>query len=300
MTKIPTDKSDYSTQLAQLIGQHTLYEGINKTSIPALYLFRLTKPFEPIYTFYEPSVCFVAQGRKSVALEQMALTYDTQQYLLVSVSLPIVSTVLEASDTSPHLALHIEIDSELISTLALEMDFSEKENQNLHGLSHGKMTPMLHDAIFRLVNLLDKPQHIPTLSSLILREIFYLLLSGEEGKRFQNIIVASGKTARVSKVIQRLRQDYNEQILMDELAAEIGVSVSTLHHSFKDVTGLSPLQFQKHIRLQEARRLMVTEDISAEEACFQVGYNSASQFSREYRRIFGLPPGSDVRRLQNS
>ncbi len=299
MSKIPTDEFEHLTQLAHLIERHTPHEGINKTAIPALYLFRLTKPLEPIYTFYEPSVCFVVQGRKSVALEEMSLIYDAQQYLLVSVALPIVSTVLEASDTTPHLAMHIEIDPELISTLALDMDFAHKQNQNLQGLSQGMMTPMLHDAIFRLVSLLDKPQHIPTLSPLILREVFYLLLSGEEGSRFQNIIVESGKTARVARVIQRLREDYDQQILMDELASEIGVSVSTLHHSFKDVTGISPLQFQKHIRLQEARRLMVTENLTAEEACFQVGYNSASQFSREYRRMFGFPPASDIRRLQN-
>lgn len=286
-------------RLIRLIEHYACSEGINATDIPSLFLFRSTATFEQLHTFYEPSVCFVIQGSKSVALAEQTLTYSTGEFLLVSVALPIISQVMEASIDRPHLALHINIDLQLVSELVMEMHMMDDvKTYDGYGLSVGEFTPMLYDAVFRLVKLLDTPQHIDMLKPLILREIFYLLLSGTEGAKLRNILVKTGKIYRVSQVIRRLREHFNQTVLMESLADEMGVSVSSLHHQFKAVTGITPLQFQKHLRLQEARRLMLGNDITAEQASFRVGYNSPSQFNREYHRMFGHPPMSDIKILQ--
>lgn len=285
-------------ELADLIGRHATGEGTQATAVPGLFFFRAVSPTDWTHSFYEPSLCLVVQGRKVASLGGEDRYYDPSQFLLVSVALPVGARILEASAERPHLGLHLNLDPATVAALELEHAIPASGPVLPLGISVGSLDDLVLDAVLRLARLVDRPDHIGALAPLVQREIVYLLLVGAEGPRLRSMAVANGPVQRIARAIAVLRSRYAEALTMNDLAAEVGMSVSGLHHHFKAVTSMSPLQYQKQVRLQEARRRMLTLDVDAASVGFQVGYESPSQFSREYRRLFGAPPRLDVNRLR--
>lgn len=265
-----------------------------------LWLFRSTKPTVPLHTVYQPSLCVVAQGSKLVLLGDQRYVYDPAHCLLASVDLPVVAQVLDASPEKPYLGLRLDLDPVVVGSVLVEMRTQVPATQgNVRGIEVSRINPCLLENSLRLLRLaVDMPQDIPVIAPLVIREIVYRLLNSEHGARLQHVALLGGQTHRVAQAIDRLRDDFDKPLRIDELARELGMSVSGLHHHFKAVTSLSPIQFQRQIRLQEARRLMLSENFDAASAGLRVGYDDASHFSREYKRLFGLPPMSDVERLR--
>jgi AraC-like DNA-binding protein len=250
----------------------------------------------------KPSLCVIAQGSKEVLLGDSRYRYDPSHYLLATIELPRVSQVLEASPERPYLSLRLELAPTLVSSVMEEMGYSPSTSPSKHtgarAIDVGPFDVHLLDAVVRLVRLLDTPADTPVLLPLITREIIYWLLKGEQGTRLRHLAILGGNTSSIARAIERLRQDFDQPLRIEDLARELGMSVSGLHHHFKEVTALSPLQFQKRLRLHEARRLMLGEDLDAASAAYRVGYRDASHFNREYKSLFGVPPMRDVQRLR--
>ncbi|PNY79410.1 AraC family transcriptional regulator [Deinococcus koreensis] len=282
-------------ELTGLLARHATAPGLQATAVPGLHLYRAHARSQPVHTVYTPSVCLVAQGRKLVQQGSASMAYGPDDLLLVSVSLPITAQILEASSECPHLALHVDLDPALIASLALESPAAPGAGGQ-SGLAVTALEPGVNDAVLRLVRLLDMPQHIPALAPLILRELSYLLLVGPEGGRLRAMVQTAGQTYRISTAIERLVREFDRPLRIEHLARDVHMSVSGFHHHFKTVTSLSPLQFQKRLRLQEARRLLLNGEADVTRAGALVGYDSPSQFSREYRRLFGASPRQDVSR----
>lgn len=267
--------------------------------LPGLHLHRVSAPRGPLHGVLNPAFCVVAQGSKEVYLGDTRYQYDPDHYLLVTVGLPITSQVVEASPERPYLSLRLDLDLTLLGSVVVEADQAAP-------LSHGDARAMavstldgsLLDAVVRLVRLVDSPREARFLAPLIMREILYRLLMGEQGDLLRRIAVEGGHTNLVVKAIEKLRAEYDQPLRIDDLARASGMSVSGFHHHFKAVTGMSPLQYQKRHRLQEARRLMLGEHLDAATTAFRVGYEDAAHFSREYKRLFGAPPMRDVERLR--
>jgi AraC-like DNA-binding protein len=294
--------SDFSrSELAALIERHVPTDGSHSTAIDSLHLYRSSIPSTPTHSIQEPALCLVAQGSKIVMLGNEVLTYDPEHFLMVSVGLPVSGRIIKASPECPYLGLRLDLDPVLIASLIVEVGIPPAPASKAgFGLSVGCLDLPLRDAVARLIRLAERPEHIPMLVPLVLREIIYLLLVGPEGGRLREIALMSGPTYHVVRAIERIRRDYDQPLRIETIAKDTGMSISSLHHQFKAVTAMSPLQYQKLLRLQEARRLMLGEDLDAASACFRVGYESPSQFSREYRRLFGAPPGRDVARLREN
>ncbi|GGO36886.1 AraC family transcriptional regulator [Deinococcus humi] len=284
--------------LTELLTRHATRLGLQSTAVPGLHLYRAVAASEPVHTVYTPSVCLVAQGRKLVQQGEASLAYGPEDLLLVSVSLPLTARILEASPDRPHLALHVDLAPALIAALAVEFPETAPGAGSQAGLVVTALEPLVQGAVLRLVRLLDTPQHIPALAPLILRELGYLLLVGPEGGRLRAMVQAAGQTHRIATAIERLVREYDRPLRVEQMARDVHMSVSGFHHHFKAVTALSPLQFQKRLRLQEARRLLLGRELDVTGAGFRVGYDSPSQFSREYRRLFGVSPRQDVMRWQ--
>jgi AraC-like DNA-binding protein len=289
------------SELVALIARTATHDGAHDTPIPGLAMTRASAPSDAVLMIQEPCLCLIAQGKKRVALGTEELLYAPDRFLMVSVGVPITGRVVEATPERPYLGIRLEFDPTLLASLVVEVDGGEpSEMGGALGISVGQLEPALRDAMVRLLRLLDTPRHIPMLAPLIQREILVLLLLGPEGGRLRDIARHNGHAYRIARAIDLLRRDYARPIRVEEIAREVGMSVSGLHHHFKAVTAMSPLQFQKRLRLQEARRLMLGEGMDAAGAAFQVGYESPSQFSREYRRLFGAPPRQDVTRIRES
>jgi AraC-like DNA-binding protein len=271
-------------------------------SLPGLYLSRVSFPLKPLYSVLKPSLCVIAQGSKEVLLGDSRYRYDPSHYLLATIELPRVSQVLEASPERPYLSLRLELAPTLVSSVMEKMGYSPSTSPSKHtgarAIDVGPFDVHLLDAVVRLVRLLDTPADTPVLLPLITREIIYWLLKGEQGTRLRHLAILGGNTSSIARAIERLRQDFDQPLRIEDLARELGMSVSGLHHHFKEVTALSPLQFQKRLRLHEARRLMLGEDLDAASAAYRVGYRDASHFNREYKSLFGVPPMRDVQRLR--
>jgi AraC-like DNA-binding protein len=243
----------------------------------------------------------IAQGSKEIFLGDDRYQYDPMHYLLATAELPIVSQIIEASPERPFLSLCVKLDAALASSVMVDAGHVPlRTHADVRAINVSPLEAGLLDAVVRLVRLLDTPAEAPFLKPLITREIIYRLLKGEQSDRLCQIALQEGHTQHVARAIQQLRQELDQPLRIDEIAQELGMSVSSFHHHFKAVTAMSPLQFQKQIRLQEARRLMLGEDLAAASAGYRVGYNDASHFSREYKRLFGLPPLRDVQRLRES
>jgi AraC-like DNA-binding protein len=242
----------------------------------------------------------VAQGRKRVDLGQATFIYDESRFLLTSVDLPIVSQVIEAGEAAPCLAMALKLDMSMVRELLNREDIRVRDmSSDAPAMITGEITVELLSACCRLVDLLAAPQDIPFLCGLIQREIVYRLLCGPEGARLRAIATLGDQSHRTAKAITWIRDNYTKTVRVDELAEIAGMGVSTLHHHFRVLTNMSPLQYQKQMRLQAARGRMLIGGIDATTAAFEVGYESVSQFNREYSRFFGLPPKRDVRNLRS-
>lgn len=287
------------SSLAKSIAQWTEQGELPVTAIPGLALFRQHEPTEPITGMYEPSICVVAQGAKRVNLGDETFVYDAQHYLITSVHLPTVFQIIDASEDRPYLGLLLKLDSREISQLMVDSNLpAPRVQQANRGMATGEVTLPLLNAFQRLVDLLADEQDIPILAPTIQREIVYRLLVGDQGTRLRQIASTGSPSQQIAKAIDWLKSNFKQPLRVEDLAAKAGMSTSTFHHHFRSMTALSPLQFQKNLRLQEARRLMLTERLDAATSAFQVGYESPSQFSREYSRIFGAPPLKDINNLR--
>lgn len=267
---------------------------------PGFRLARSSSPTEPVRAVYEPAFCFVAQGRKQVLLGEEVFRYDPGRYLIFTVDLPLVFQVEEASPTRPYLGFRLNLAPPLVAAVLMESGLElKKGDASEKALDVGETDAQLLDAIVRLVRLLDAPVERKVLAPLVSREIVFRLLLGGQGARLGHLLAAGADTRRIAKAIERLRENFDQQLRIDELAHELGMSVSGFHHHFKSVTAMSPLQFQKQLRLQEARRLMLGEDLDAASAGFRVGYQDPSYFSRDYKKLFGAPPQRDIAKLRS-
>ncbi|MBT0663672.1 AraC family transcriptional regulator [Geobacter pelophilus] len=281
------------------IARWTEHGELHTTAVPGLSLFRRDEPTEPISGVYEPSICLAVQGSKRVLLGEDTFVYDAQHYLLTSVHLPIIVQIIEASPEKPYLGLRLKFDLREVSQLMVDSNLPQpRSSQSSRGMATGEVTLALVNAFIRLIDLLDDKMDIPILAPVIQREIIYRLLVGDQGERLRQIATAGSQSQQIAKAIGWLKSNYSKAISMDELAAQANMSTSTFHHHFRSLTALSPLQYQKQLRLQEARRLMLAERMDAANAAFQVGYESPSQFNREYNRMFGAPPLRDITALR--
>jgi AraC-like DNA-binding protein len=267
--------------------------------LPGLHLGRLSTPLQRIHSVLEPSFCVIAQGSKEVLLGNTRYQYDPFNYLIATLELPRVSQVLEATKERPYLSLTLRLDPNLVSSVLVEAGHTPPpDNTDVSAIDVNPLDANLLDAVVRLVRLLDSPDEARMLMPLITREIIYRLLMGDQGGRLCYLTVSGGYTPDIARAIQRLREDFDRSFRMEDLAQELGMSASSFYHHFRSVTAMSPLQFQKRLRLQEARRLMLAEDLDATTVAYRVGYNDASHFSREYKSLFGDPPMRDVQRLR--
>lgn len=248
-----------------------------------------------------PSLCVIAQGSKEVHLGDERYRYDPYHYLLATVEMPAISQIVEASPERPYLSLRLDLDPALVASVMLEagLPSPRRDADSVRALNVSTLDADLLDAAVRLVRLVEaSPAEMRVLLPLVTREIAFRLLIGEQSARLRNIAVLGGHTDRIARAIERLRKDFDKPLRIESLARDLGMSPSGFHEHFKAVTAMSPLQFQKQIRLQEARRLLLAEDMDAASAAYRVGYDDASHFSREYKRLFGQPPMRDVERLR--
>ncbi len=273
----------------------------SKEVLPGFFLARSSKEIKSAHSIYQPAFCFVVQGRKKALLGEEVFWYDPGHYLIFSVDLPLVFQVEEASKEKPYLGFRINLDPSLVASVLMEFGLEIKKGQrSIKGIDVSPVDVDLLDATVRLVRLLETPNDQKVLAPLVIKEIVYRLLTGGQGARLNHLVSSEGDTRRISKAIGHLRENFDQPLEIEDMARLLGMSVSGFHHHFKSVTAMSPLQFQKQIRLQEARRLMLGEDLDAASAGFRVGYDDASHFSREYKRLFGAPPQRDVAQLRNN
>jgi AraC-like DNA-binding protein len=286
-------------ELSALIERFAPTDGRHRTAIERLQLVRASRPGEATCGVTEPALGLIAQGAKRVMLEDEVYIYNRAQFLVASVDLPVTGQVIEASEDKPFLGFGLVLDRREIASLLLQAEFPDAEEAApSRALFTTRSDPLLLDAVLRLVRLLQTPADIPALAPLAEREVLYRLLKSEKGGRVRQMATMHTQSQRIGKAIGWLKSHFSEPLQIDSLAANVNMSASSLHHHFKAVTAMSPLQYQKQLRLQEARRLLLAEGIDAATAGHRVGYESPSQFSREYSRLFGAPPARDLQRLR--
>lgn len=284
------------TKLSKIIDKFTIGQIRFDTPIKGLSFHRSPMPTEPISYMFSPHFCLIAQGAKHIILDKENYIYNQQSYVVSSVDLPLVSKIIKASNEEPYLGLTLELDLSEISKIMSEMNLpnnsSKKEGR---GIGIGKLSENLLDAIERLVALLDNQSDIAVLAPVIKKEIYYRLLLEGQGHRLQKILSAGTQTNKISNAIDWLKNNFNKPFYTKQLASNVGMSESSFHHHFKALTALSPLQYQKKVRLNEAKRLMLIEKLDVADASFRVGYESPTQFAREYKRMFGNSPAKDIK-----
>lgn len=287
--------------LVDVISRHAPGDGIHGTPIHGLHLLRSAAPTMPMPVVYEPTVCFVVQGRKLAAVGDTAYIYGAATYLLASVDLPVMGSVIEASPAQPYLCVRLGLDRAVLSHLVLDFPNTVADSEVLpSALSLNATAPGMLDAVLRLTCLLDTRGDIPALAPMIVREILYRLLTGPDASMMRQMAQADSRLNQISRAIAWIRMHFSQPCRIEDIADVAGMSRSTFHLHFKTVTNMSPLEFRAHLRLQEARRLMVAEALDAAQAGFRVGYGSPSQFSRDYVRFFGSPPATDAARFRQN
>jgi AraC-like DNA-binding protein len=286
-------------ELAAQIERFTGTDGLHPSAIANLYFGRASRTQVPAHTIHHPAFCLMAQGSERVLLNDEAYIYDSNHYLVVSQNLPISAHHMDVSQEHPVLGLRIDFEPRDIASALLQMGPLQKppSQKPQRGLFTGELSPALLDAVLRLVNLLHTPGDIAALAPLYMREILYRLLTRPEGWRLAQMATSDSHSLRIARAISWLQAHYSRPLVVEELAREVHMSVSSLHVHFKAVTAMSPLRFQKQLRLQEARRIMLTEKVAAGIAGHRVGYESQAQFNRDYSRFFGAPPVRDIKRL---
>jgi AraC-like DNA-binding protein len=288
----------YKNELVERIARAITEDGTVEP-FKDVYLRRFSSPTEPVLNLAAPNFHVIAQGSKEAQLGEERYRYDPYHYCIGTVELPLVTHVVEASSERPYLSVSLELDPILVGSVIGESGQAPpSEPTDVNAFSVNSLDADLLDAVVRLVRLIENPTEAPVLVPLVKREIVYRLLMGEQGERLRHIAILSGYTPPIAKVIERLHRDLDQPIRIENIARELGMSVSGFHHHFKAVTAMSPLQFQKRLRLQEARRLMLGDGLDAVSAASRVGYHNAAHFNREYKSLFGLPPMRDVERLR--
>ena len=283
-------------------GQHRL-EWVVKIArnTQALLLSRRDAPTQPTSYMYEPSICLIAQGAKRVLLGDDTYVLDVHHFLITSVDLPTVVQIIKASQEKPYLGLILKLDRREISQLMVDSNLPpQRAQQSSRGMALGEVTLPLLTAFQRLIDLLAEPKDIPILAPIIQREIVYRLLVGDQGARLRQMASAGSQSQQIARAIDWLKSNFTQSLRIEDLATQVNMSTSTFHHHFRALTAMSPLQYQKWLRLNEARRLMLIERLDAATAAFQVGYESPSQFSREYSRLYGAPPLRNITNLRRS
>lgn len=287
-------KNEEMDALASAVRRHSTAGKSIGTSIPELHLSWFEAPTQMTALVYEPCICIVAKGAKEVLLAGESYRLDPAQFLLVSVDLPVDARVVEAKTSEPYLGLKIAFDPKVIGDLLADGSDVSSAASSTRGLDVTAVDSRLLDAVTRLVSLLDDPVDLRPLAPLILREIAHRVLTGPQGLRLRQMAMAGAPAYRIARAIRWLKDHFADPLKIETLAEQVGLSESSFYLHFKNVTTMTPLQYQKRMRLQEARSLMIGEKLDAAEAAFRVGYESPSQFSREYRRMFGAPPRQDV------
>jgi AraC-like DNA-binding protein len=286
-------------ELGSLIAKNSIGDGMHKAAVSGLHCIRLSVPHVQLPTVYQPSICVIVQGSKQVLLEEEIYRYSPPQFLAVSVDLPLVGQVTEASADKPYLCLAIDIDARLIADLIAQSgDAAWSRGETSRGLFVGELDDAMLDAALRLARLLETPRDIPVLAPLVMREFHYRLLNSPYGPAIAQMAIAGSNTHKISQIIRRIKTQLASPIKVEELASMAHMSPSSFHQHFKAVTAMSPVQYQKRLRLTEARHLLLTESADATSAAYRVGYQSVSQFSREYARMFGAPPIRDIEGLR--
>jgi len=283
-------------ELARKIAAHIPSDGKEATAVPGLSLYRKSAPTDCTSAAYEPELIVFVQGEKRINVGGTTLMCDESTFLLTSIDMPVVSQVTKASKEEPILGLMIKLEMPTVREILSQEEFHVPEAvSGTRGMAVGETSVELLDACFRLLDLLDAPQDIPFLSNLIQREVIYRLLRGPQGKHLRGIATLGEQSNRTAKAVAWLRDNYAKPLRVEELASVAQMGVSTLHHHFRSLTAMSPLQYQKQLRLHTARVRMFTDGLDAASAAFEVGYESPSQFSREYSRFFGQPPMRDIK-----
>lgn len=287
-------------ELARRIDDYANKDGVHSTAIPSLFLIRESVVTEPIFRVNEPSFCIVVQGQKEVLLGQDRFRYGPGSYIVATVDLPVSGQVIQASSQTPYLALKLEFTSSEILEILNQSDFPTRPRKTTRrAMFVSQAEPSLLDAVVRLTRLLqDHSEDIPLLAPLFKKEILYKVLKGPHGIALEQATMEGSHAYRIRDVIQYILNHADQNFRIEELANLANMSTASLHRHFKEVTAMSPIQFQKQLRLQEAWRLLLSQSTDAAEIAFQVGYESPSQFSREYSRLFGLPPREDIKRLR--
>lgn len=283
--------------LASLLDRHTKGQEVRATDLAGLTLYRLSGPGTPMNCIYEPCIALIAQGEKKVVFGREEFVVNAGRFFVTSIDIPTSAQVTVASRARPYLSLVLKLDLPLLNDVlqSLASDSSGHQRAEPRGLVAGTATPELIDAFVRLISLLDRPDEISVLADLIKREICFRLLSSEAGPWLRAMVGEGYHSRGVTRVLDWLKRNIEQPLDIDKLADLAGMARSTLHHKFRDLTGTSPLQYQKCLRLYAARTMMLTERVDANTAAHRVGYESVSQFNREYARMFGTPPGRDVR-----
>ena len=285
-------------ELVERIGRAIRDDGTAEP-LPGLRLYRHSAPTPLGHGTSSTAFCVIAQGSKEVLLGENRYRYDPAHYLIATAELPIATRITEASKERPYLSLVLTLDPTLVGSVLVEAGHLAPQRQSaVTAIDVSPLDAGLLDAVVRLVRLVDAPRDARFLAPLVTREIVYRLLMGAQGGRLRHLALLGGSTNRIAEAVERLRKDFDKPLRIEELARELGMSVSGFHQHFRTVTAMSPLQFQKHLRLQEARRLMLGEGLDAASAGYRVGYGDASHFTREYKRLFGAPPMHDVERLR--
>ncbi|WP_440873049.1 AraC family transcriptional regulator N-terminal domain-containing protein [Vibrio diabolicus] len=305
MQEVPSNTSSTLASAIEKLAKHIekWANGANQydTEIPGLRFSRWATPTPPTSYTHNPSICLIAQGRKRVLLGEDSFVYDANHFLISSVDLPIIANIIEASEDKPYLGVIMELDLTEISQLIVDSELTFNQSKEAQkGIAVGELSEPLLDAFLRLIELLDEGQSIKILAPIIKREIFYRLLITEQGARLNQIVTAGSHSHQIAKAIDWLKNNFVKPLSVSELAAYSGMSKSAFYTHFRSMTSMTPLQFQKKLILSEARRLMLTENLDAMATTFKVGYESPSQFSREYSRLFGAPPSKDIKSLRES
>jgi AraC-like DNA-binding protein len=292
----------HSREMASIIARFASSDGEHATAIEGLFFARRSSPTPPLYTAQWPCFALVVQGVKSLQLGEELFSYGVGDYLVTSIDLPVVSRVTRASARMPHLGLGMAINPERVKEVLDRIRPVRRAlaAHEMRGVAVNTAQPDLLDASVRLLRLLDRPDDIPAIAPLIEQEILYRLLTGPFGPRLIQIAISETPSNKIAQAIGWLRENFTQQLNIGELAERVGMSVSSLHHHFKAVTATTPMQYQKQLRLHEARRLMLMEFLDVGTAGYRVGYQSPSQFSREYSRMYGLSPLRDVGAMQRT
>ena len=288
-------------ELAALVARYSDGDGVHATAVKGLRCFRMSALSTKMPTVYNPSFCIVVQGSKQVFLEGEIYQYAPSQFLVVSVDLPVLGQITQASAEHPYLCVQIDIDPHQLSEIiAQSASCHSLTSDTVRGLFVGNLGKDMLDAVLRLVRLLDTPKDIAVLAPIVIREIHYRMLEGEHGNAIAQMAVTGSNMHKIAQAIRRMKSDLAVSIRVEDLAAAVHMSASSFHHHFKAVTAMSPLQYHKRLRLTQARQIMLSENVDAAGTAYRVGYESASQFSREYARMFGAPPMRDMEALRDS